>query len=78
VIFLTFSCVVYLFLPTNSFMGCFSSMVCSFISSHQTLPSTSPALSHFVNRFYGSNPIFSSGSSSFGSVPGLLCQRNLN
>jgi hypothetical protein len=32
VIFLTFFCAVYLFLPTSSFVGFFSSMVCSFIS----------------------------------------------
>jgi hypothetical protein len=33
--FLPFSCTVFPFLPTNSFVGFFSCMVCSFISSHQ-------------------------------------------
>jgi hypothetical protein len=33
--FLPFSCTVFLFLPTSSFVGFFSCMVCSFISSHQ-------------------------------------------
>jgi hypothetical protein len=37
VIFLIFSCVVYLFLPTSSFMGFFSSTVCSFISLYHPL-----------------------------------------
>jgi hypothetical protein len=35
VMFLPFSCVVFLFLPTSSFVGFFSCMVCSFTSSHQ-------------------------------------------
>jgi hypothetical protein len=35
VIFLPFFCVVFPFLPMSSFVGFFSFMVCSFISSHQ-------------------------------------------
>jgi hypothetical protein len=44
VIFLIFSCAVFLSLPTSSFVGFFSSMVCSFTSSHQTQFSTLRAL----------------------------------
>jgi hypothetical protein len=44
VIFLIFSCVVFLSLPTSSFVGFFSSIVCSFTSSHQTQFSTLRAL----------------------------------
>jgi hypothetical protein len=35
VIFSPFFCVVFPFLPTSSFVGFLSFMVCSFISSHQ-------------------------------------------
>jgi hypothetical protein len=35
VIFLPFFCAVFPFLPTSSFVGFFSFMVCSFINSHQ-------------------------------------------
>jgi hypothetical protein len=37
VIFLLFSCAVFPFLPTSSFIGFFSCMVYNFISSHQIL-----------------------------------------
>jgi hypothetical protein len=78
VIFLIFSCAVYLSLPTSSFVGFFLSTVCSFISSHQTRFSTLPVLSPSVNHFLGSNPTFFSGNSSFGSAPALFYQRSLN
>jgi hypothetical protein len=78
VMFLIFSCAVYLSLSMSSFMGFFSSMVCSFISSHQTRFSILPVLSPSVNHFWGSNPTFFSGNSSFGSAPALLSQRSLN
>jgi hypothetical protein len=51
VIFLIFSCAVFLSLPTSTFVGFFSSTVCRFTSSHQTRFSTLPILSPFVNRF---------------------------
>jgi hypothetical protein len=76
--FFIFSCAVYLSLPTSSFVGFFSSTVCSFISSHQKKFSTLPVLSPSVNHFWGSNPTFFSGNSSFGSAPALLYQRSLN
>jgi hypothetical protein len=69
VIFLLFSCVVFLSLPTSSFVGFFSCMVCSFTSSHQTRFSTLLVLLLFVSRFWGSNPIFFSRNPSFGSAP---------
>jgi hypothetical protein len=66
-------------LPAHEFfVGFFSSMVCSFTSSHQTRLSTLPVLSPSVNHFWGSNPTFFSRNSSFGSAPALLYQRSLN
>jgi hypothetical protein len=58
--------------------GLLSCTVCSFTSSHQTQFSTLLVLSPFVSHFWGSNPIFFSGNSSFGSAPVSLYQRNLN
>jgi hypothetical protein len=78
VIFLLFSCAIFLSLPTSSFVGFFSYTVCSFTSSHQTRFSTLLVLLLFVSHFWGSNPTFFSGISSFGSAPVLLYQRSLN
>jgi hypothetical protein len=51
VIFLLFSCAVFLSLPTSSFVGFFSCTVCSFTSSHQTRFFTLLVLLPFVSRF---------------------------
>jgi hypothetical protein len=69
VIFLLLSCAVFLSLPTSSFVGFFSCTVCSFTSSHQTQFFTLLVLLPFASRFWGSNPIFFSRNSSFGSAP---------
>jgi hypothetical protein len=78
VIFLLFSCVVFLFLPTSSIVGFFSCTVCSFTSSHQTQFFTLLILLPFASRFWGSNPIFFYKNSSFDSAPVSLYQRSLS
>jgi hypothetical protein len=78
VIFLLFSCAVFLFLPTSSFVGFFSCMVCSFTSLHQTRFFTLLVSLPFASRSWGSNPIFFSRNFSFGSAPVSLYQRSLN
>jgi hypothetical protein len=65
---LLFSCAIFLSLPTSSFVGFFSCMVCSFTGSHQTRFFTLLVLLPFASQFWGSNPIFFSGNSSFGSA----------
>jgi hypothetical protein len=63
-------------LPAHEgFVGFFSCMVCSFTSSHQTQFFTLLVLSPFGSHFWGSNPIFFSGNSSFGFAPVSLLSK---